>query len=181
YSGEVRRKRSRAPAEVGPANAVEKPSMLGSVLPAAERIGVSTSPTPRSAKNPRISAFKCPRSRNASWRMRGSGAMRVQKLQQSRLVPDFDAKGSSFVQFGAGGFARDHERSFLRYRAGNLGAKRFQFVFRGVPGQGRETSGEHHRLPGERPPGFSLRCGFLPVHARGFQGCDRTPVARLGE
>ncbi len=55
-SGDVRSQRSREPAAAGPSNVVEKLSMFGSVLPAALRIGVSTSSTPRSAKNVRISA-----------------------------------------------------------------------------------------------------------------------------
>src|SRR5581483_10198013 len=130
YSGEVRRKRSRAPACTLPLKCVAKPSMCRSVLPAADRIGVSTSSTPRCAKKSRISVLSRARSSSARRLSRSSSTMLLQELRQLRLVPDLDAEFPRLVQLGTGGFTGDHERSLLRDRTGDLGAQRFEFVLR---------------------------------------------------
>src|SRR6478736_6809548 len=132
-SGEVRNQRTPGPAETWPRNSSEKLSMLASVLPEADMIGVSTSSTPRSAKNLRISAFNRARRCSAlcaavgfqsftgqSWRVIG------QERQQACFVPDFDVQFARLVELGSGGFAGDHEAGLLRDAAGHLGAQRLQ-------------------------------------------------------
>src|SRR5690606_24005942 len=94
YSGEVRSQRWRGPASTWPVNPTWNEAMFGSVLPARERIGVSTSSTPRSAKNARTAALNLARSRSAPGAADGrqESLMGLEELQQLRLVPDIDAK-----------------------------------------------------------------------------------------
>ena len=79
YSGEVRNQRVRAAPSVRPENSSENGAMFGSVFPPRDSTGVSTSSTPRCAKNARTPAFN--RARNSSASMLPVGchcvAMRV--------------------------------------------------------------------------------------------------------
>ena len=65
-SGEVRNQRVRDAPSVRPENSSAKEAMLGSVLPARDIIGVSTSSTSRAKKNSRTRRFRRARRRNAS-------------------------------------------------------------------------------------------------------------------
>jgi hypothetical protein len=62
----VRSQRLRGAPSVRPENSSENEAMFGSVLPARESTGVSTSSTPRAAKNVRISALNRARRWSAS-------------------------------------------------------------------------------------------------------------------
>src|SRR5690606_13840803 len=122
----------------GPSNPVEKLMMFGSLLPACDSIGVSTSSTLRSAKKARMVALTSARSRSASIsavgchelmagilrykppsrRTAGESAEAVEEGEQLRLVPDRHAQRVRLVQLGAGRFAGDHEAGLLRHAAG---------------------------------------------------------------
>src|SRR5690554_4235847 len=111
--------------------------MLGSVLPACDRIGVSTSSTSRAAKKSRMAALRRARRRSASTPAEGfqqDSVMRLQELQQPGLVPDLDAELFGFGQLGTGGFTGNDERGLLRHAAGGLGAERLQPLLRLVAG-----------------------------------------------
>src|SRR5512146_2325165 len=102
--------------------------MCRSVLPAAERIGVSTSSTPRRAKKSRISALSCARSAIAARTFAASRMVLLQESGQPCLVPDLDAEFVGLVELGTGSFARHHERGLLRHRTRDLGPERFQLL-----------------------------------------------------
>src|SRR5688500_13372644 len=131
--------------------------MFGSVLPASERIGVSTSSTPRSAKNARTNACRRARSSSAV-RKRApalmpatrSNAVPGKKVEQARLVPYVDAQFGGLVELGAGSLARDDEARLLRHAAGDLGAERLEFRLRLVPAQRGQGAGQDHGLAVER-------------------------------
>ena len=73
-----------------------KLSMFGSVLPAADSTGVSTSSTARPAKNSRTRAYRRARSRSAA--CSDSTRMRSEKFEQTRFVPDVDAEFLGLVE-----------------------------------------------------------------------------------
>src|SRR5690606_23322862 len=107
YSGEVRSQHRRGPASTCPVKLTWNDAMFGSVLPARERIGVSTSSTPRSAKNARTAALSLARSCSAAGAAEGRqpSLMCLEELQQLRLVPHVDAQLFCLGQLRTGGLA----------------------------------------------------------------------------
>src|SRR5690606_3994031 len=183
YSGEVRSQRVLGPPSVRPENSTLKEAMFGSVLPAADITGVSTSSTPRSAKNPRTAAYNRARNRSAPTPAVGcqSLAMLVQEIDEPGFVPDVEAEVAGLGELAAGGFAGDHEAGLLRDAAGDLGAEGLQALAGLLAGHGREAAGQHHGLPGQRTFAGAARRAFLPVHPGGAQRGDHLAVVRLGE
>src|SRR6478672_684434 len=102
--------------------------MFGSVLPASLSIGVSTSSTPRSAKNVRTSEKSFVRSLNARRAAFASRMMLLQERDELRLVPDLYAKLLRLVELRARRFTGDHERRLLRNAAGDFRAERFELA-----------------------------------------------------
>src|SRR3954471_16944485 len=145
-SGEVRSQRSREPA-----NVVEKLSMFGSVVPPSLRIGVSTSITPRSAKNVRTSAYSLVRSLNARRADFASRMMLLQERDELRLVPDLDAELLRLFELRSGRFAGDDERGLLRNAARDFRAERFEPRRCLIARQRRERAGQYDALAVKRP------------------------------
>src|SRR5262249_21398179 len=133
-------------------------SMFGSVLPAADRIGVSTSITPRPAKNALIRRYKSARNSRRARKPRrfplmfpARSSMLAKELHEPRLVPDLDAEFGRLVELRPGFAAGNDEAGFLRDAAGDLGAERFEPVLRLVAGQRCQCPGQTDGHAVERP------------------------------
>src|SRR5688572_29387090 len=102
--------------------------MLGSVLPASERIGVSTSSTPRAWKNSRIVRYSAARSRSAAGDAAGaqSGLMLLQQGEQRGFVVHGNTEFLRGIELGAGLFAGVHRGGLLRHAARDFRAERFE-------------------------------------------------------
>src|SRR5690606_6893335 len=116
---------------------VSKAALRVSVLPACDRVGVSTSSTLRAAKKSRMQALSRARRRKASTEAVGpqsssliatpcparSSAVLGEQGQQPGLVVHRDAEFAGTVELGAGRLARHHEAGLLRDAAGHLGTE----------------------------------------------------------
>src|SRR3546814_7361715 len=122
--------------------------------------GVSTSSTPRWAKNSRPAALSRSRRRSASnvaggcqsligsdpWQtvfgIHTRSSVFGEESQQPGLVPDLDAEFLGFGQLAAGCLARDQETGLLRHSAGGLGAQRFELFLRLVAPHRGQRAGQ---------------------------------------
>src|SRR5690348_128870 len=148
YSGDVRSQRVRGAPSVRPENSRWKGAMFGSVLPPRDSTGVSTSSTPRSAKNARIAALRRARSRSASTPAVGCHPVSIsiprliavfgKEGEKPRLVPDLDAELARLGQLAARGLAGNHEGGLLRHAAGDLRAQSLEPILGLVAGQRRQ-------------------------------------------
>ena len=175
-SGDVRSQRVRGAPSVRPENSSENESMFGSVLPARESTGVSTSSTPRSAKNARSVAYRRARRRSASCVVdaadRGSAPCSREEASRRASSQTSIAEFLRLGELAAGGFAGDDEAGLLRHAAGHLRAERFELRAGFVARHRRQPAGQHDRLARRagRRPRVAAR---LPANARRWRATRR--------